>query len=86
MGTVQQAKAIVGERIDVHLDLNATYRAERGRVALGEMNGLADPETIAKVEESLSRVYALQYESAELLASVSAKLADITGEFNGQVR
>jgi hypothetical protein len=83
---VSTLKQRVDDRIGVHLELNATYRAERGRVALGEINGLADPETIARVEKSLTKVYALQYESAELLASVSAELADITGEFNGQVR
>jgi hypothetical protein len=83
MGAVADAKGRVNDRIGVHLDLNALYKQERFRVAYAELNGVADPAVIASVEASLTRVYAIQFEAAELLASVSAELAEVSGEFNG---
>jgi hypothetical protein len=58
--------------ITAHCEAHADYRIQRYRVAMAEMSGQPDPETIASVEESLTRVYALLHESSARLAAVAA--------------
>ena len=69
----------VNDLIEDHCRTRAVYRRERTRVALGELSGMPDPETVASVEESLAKVYGLLHEASERLAAVAVFV-----EFNGE--
>jgi hypothetical protein len=67
--------------IEAHCEATAEFKHERFRVAMGELSGQPDPEVVASVEASLSKVYALLHESSERLAAISAALEFNEGNF-----
>ena len=77
-----QVKARVDELIVLHCEQHEQYRHERYRVTMAELSGQPDPKVIASVEESLTKVYGLLYESSERLARISAQLEFNEGNIN----
>jgi hypothetical protein len=79
---VTTVKEQVDALIDAHCEAHADYRAQRYRVAMAEMSGQPDPETVASVEASLTKVYRLLRESSITLAAVAAEVDSIEGDNN----
>ena len=68
-------KELVDGLIGAHCEANAEYRNQRFRVTMAELSGQPDPETVASVEESLTKVYGLLHKASAELAAIAAVLA-----------